>query len=130
MFCIHFNDLLNSEEKDKLIDDILNQCISDLDTKPHIPIKLDELIELGKFHKNYKRLAGIIMRESIKIIKNKYKEIINADKKIVEKQIFPPGIFNEKYKKILDEISSDYNEIGDQNFRMNIVYLRKLENFQ
>jgi len=107
-----------------------------MDTKPQNKIKLDELIELGKFHKNYKKLAGIIMRESIGIIKNKYREIIKGEKTInidpnqISSQNIPTKILSEKYKKILDQISLDYNKIEDQYFRMNIVYLRKLENLE
>ena len=107
-----------------------------MDTKPQNKIKLDELIELGKFHKNYKKLAGIIMRESIGIIKNKYREIIKGEKTInidpnqISCQNIPTKILSEKYKKILDQISLDYNKIEDQYFRMNIVYLRKLENLE
>ena len=42
----------------------------------------------------------------------------------------PTKILSERYKKILDQISLDYNKIGDQCFRMNIVYLSKLENLE
>jgi hypothetical protein len=106
-----------------------------MDRKPLNKIKLDELIELGKFHNNYRKLAGLIMRDSIGIIKTKYREIIKGEKVVDENlnqisQNKKRKIINENYKKILDQISSDYYKIGDQYFRMNIVYLRKLENLE
>jgi hypothetical protein len=106
-----------------------------MDRKPINKINLEELIELGKCHKNYKKLAGIIMRESIGIIKNKYREIIKGEKPIEENPIqssknIQTKILSQKYKTVLDQISLDYTKLEDQYFRMNIVYLRKLENLE
>jgi len=97
-------------------------------------INIDELIQLAKIHKSWKNLCKLIIQDSIEIINSKSSKLINnfdQDKvyNIQYYRILPKSIFNEKYKKILEEIKLEYDKI-EPNLQFNIKILRKLENIE
>lgn len=125
-------DLLTQAENQKLIDEILSQAIMLYDQNPTKSINFDELIKLAKMQKSYEKLIDLIIRDSIEVINSKYSRVIlnqNIKSNIHVSRIIPKNVFNEKYKKILDEIKFDYDKLNT-NVQYNIKTLRQLENIE